>query len=90
MRILLSNEARSGGGGVESYLAAVVPALRAAGHEIALLYANPSAEQGPTTVETGAAWSVADLGLDAVMAVARGWRPDGRRGDAGCHRGGST
>lgn len=76
MRILLSNEARSGGGGVESYLASLVPALRAAGHELSLLYANPSAEQGPTNVETDASWSVADLGLNAAIAAARHWRPD--------------
>lgn len=76
MRILLSNEARSGGGGVESYLAALVPALGAAGHQLALLYANTSAERGPTDVETDASWSVRDLGLDAAIAAARAWRPD--------------
>jgi len=76
MRILISNESRSGGGGVESYLASVAPALRAAGHEIALLYANTAAEQGPTTIETGVAWSVSDLGIAAAIAQARAWRPD--------------
>lgn len=76
MRILVSNDVRSGGGGVESYLASVVPALSAAGHAIALLYADPSAEQGPTTIETDASWSVSDLGLDAAIAAARAWRPD--------------
>jgi glycosyltransferase involved in cell wall biosynthesis len=76
MRILLSNEARSGGGGVESYLASLVPALRAAGHELALLYANTAAEKGPTNVETEASWSVKDLGIDAAIEAARGWRPD--------------
>jgi glycosyltransferase involved in cell wall biosynthesis len=76
MRILLSNEARSGGGGVESYLAAVGPALRAAGHEVALLYANTAAEQGPTDVATERAWSVRDLGLETAVAAAQAWRPD--------------
>ena len=76
MRVLVSNEARSGGGGVESYLAAVVPALRAAGHDVALLYANTAAERGPTTIETDMAWSVRDLGLAEAIAQARGWRPD--------------
>ena len=76
MRILLSNEARSGGGGVESYLASVVPALAAAGHEVALLYANTSAEQGPTRIETDTSWSVKDLGLQTAIAAARAWRPD--------------
>lgn len=76
MRILISNEARSGGGGVESYLSSVVPALRAAGHDIALLYANTAAEQGPTTIETDAAWSVRDVGIPAAIDAARAWRPD--------------
>jgi glycosyltransferase involved in cell wall biosynthesis len=76
MRILVSNEARSGGGGVESYLASVVPALRAAGHDAALLYANTADERGPTTIETGESWSVTDLGLEPAIARARAWRPD--------------
>ena len=76
MRILVSNEARSGGGGVESYLASVVPALRAAGHDTALLYANTAGERGPTTIETGVSWSVKDLGLAPAIAQARAWRPD--------------
>src|SRR5262245_24270807 len=76
MRILISNEARSGGGGVESYLASVVPALRAAGHDVALLYANTAAEQGPTTIETDASWSVLDLGIRAAIEQARAWRAD--------------
>jgi glycosyltransferase involved in cell wall biosynthesis len=76
MRILVSNEARAGGGGVESYLASVVPGLRARGHQVALLYANSAAEQGPTGIETEASWSVRDLGLTAAIAAAGAWRPD--------------
>jgi glycosyltransferase involved in cell wall biosynthesis len=76
MRILVSNEARSGGGGVESYLAALAPALRAAGHDVALLYANTAAEQGPTRIETGESWSTRDLGITTAIERARGWRPD--------------
>src|SRR5262245_30986483 len=76
MRILLANEARRGGGGVEAYLASLVDALVVRGQEIALLYANPSAEQGPTSVSTRDAWSVADQGLDGAMAAASAWRPD--------------
>lgn len=76
MRILLSNEARSGGGGVESYLASLVPALRAVGHEVALVYANTASEKGPTSVETAESWSVTDLGVTAAIEAARRWRPD--------------
>src|SRR6516164_8435922 len=76
MRILIANEARSGAGGVETYLASLVEALAARGHDVALLYANPSAEQGPTTIPTRVAWSVADEGLDRAIAAVRAWRPD--------------
>jgi glycosyltransferase involved in cell wall biosynthesis len=76
MRILLVNEARSGGGGVESYLASIVAALGAAGHRLALLYANTAAESGPTDIETEASWSVRDLGIAPAIAAARAWRPD--------------
>src|SRR5207302_618848 len=76
MRILLANEARKGAGGVETYLASLVEPLAARGHEVALLYANPSAEQGPTSIPARDAWSVADEGLDRALAAVRGWRPD--------------
>ena len=76
MRILLANEARRGGGGVETYLASLAGALIARGHDLALLYANPSSEQGPTSVDLREAWSVADEGLDTAIACVRDWRPD--------------
>jgi glycosyltransferase involved in cell wall biosynthesis len=76
MRILLANEARRGGGGVETYLASLVDTLVRRGHDVALLYANPSAEQGPTSVPARDAWSVADEGLDRAITAARAWRPD--------------
>lgn len=76
MRILLANEARRGGGGVETYLASIVEPLVGRGHDVALLYANPSSEQGPTAIVTSDSWSVADDGLDRVVAAVRDWRPD--------------
>jgi glycosyltransferase involved in cell wall biosynthesis len=76
MRILVANEARAGGGGVESYLASVVAGLRARGHDVALLYANSAAEPGPTVIETETSWSVADRGLAPSIAAAAAWRPD--------------
>ena len=76
MRILLANEARQGGGGVETYLASLVPALEARGHDVALLYANPAAESGPTSIGASQSWSVEDLGLDRALEGARDWRPD--------------
>jgi glycosyltransferase involved in cell wall biosynthesis len=76
MRILLANEARAGGGGVESYLASLVPGLEARGHETALLYANSADDEGPTRIATREAWSVTDLGLERAVAATRAWRPD--------------
>ena len=76
MRILLANEARAGGGGVETYLANLVAALQDRGHQVALLYANPATETGPTRIDTPESWSVADLGLGAAVERVRAWRAD--------------
>jgi hypothetical protein len=76
MRILLANEARQGAGGVETYLASLIPHLEARGHAVALLYANTATERGPTQIITAESWSVADEGLEQAMAGARVWRPD--------------
>jgi glycosyltransferase involved in cell wall biosynthesis len=76
MRILLANEARHGGGGVETYLASLVPRLEDRGHTVAMLYANAAAETGPTRIVTREAWSVADEGLDRAIAAVRAWQPD--------------
>lgn len=76
MRILLANEARAGGGGVETYLAALVPGLEARGHQTALLYANSANDEGPTRIAARDAWSVRDLGFERAVAGARAWRPD--------------
>ena len=76
MRILFANESRRGGGGVESYLASVVPVLQDRGHDVALLYANAESQEGPTTIAAAQSWSVADRGLDRALAAAREWRPE--------------
>lgn len=76
MRILLANEARTGAGGVETYLASVAAGLRDRGHAVALLFANSAAHEGPTPIAAGDAWSVADAGLDRAVADARHWGPD--------------
>lgn len=84
MRLLIVHEAPAGGGGVESYLAAVMPALAARGHELAFLHYNPRSQQGPTRLDTGATGaacpmtvaSVTDDGLDAAMTRMGAWAPD--------------
>jgi glycosyltransferase involved in cell wall biosynthesis len=76
MRILLANEARSGAGGVETYLAAVTSLLASRHHDVALLHDNTSREAGATTIQTREHWSVQDLGLQAAIDQAFRWRPD--------------
>ena len=76
MRILLANEARAGGGGVESYLANLSTALQGRRHDVALLYGNPPAETGPTLIAAPDSWSVAELGVGRALERARSWRAD--------------
>src|SRR5262249_42717567 len=78
MRILIVHEAAAGGGGVESYLASLMPGLEARGHELAFLHYNPAAETGPTRIGRPGipATSVADRGLEESLAWVAAWRPD--------------
>ena len=65
MRILIAHEAAAAGGGVESYLAALMPALAARGHAVAFLCVPiRGPEQGPTRLDrVEQVFSVADRGL---------------------------
>lgn len=78
MRILIAHEALAGGGGVETYLEAVIPALLERGHQIAFLHYNSAAAEGPTRLEFGGvpSFSVMDHGLGQVMEAIGRWSPD--------------
>lgn len=79
MRILIAHEAAAGAGGVESYLASVMPALRARGHEVAFLHYNPKSDPGSTSLLTAGVRSfgvVDDDGLTNVLAGIAAWAPD--------------
>jgi glycosyltransferase involved in cell wall biosynthesis len=78
MRILIANEALRGGGGVETYLATLVPALVAAGHQIGVLHDNPLSEAGPQRIAPDGTWraGVSDEGLDGAIARVRDFAPD--------------
>jgi glycosyltransferase involved in cell wall biosynthesis len=78
MRILIAHEAVAGGGGVESYLAATIPALQARGHEVAFLHHNPRSEDGPTRLQFNGvpAFGVVDDGLQTVITSLAAWSPD--------------
>jgi len=64
-------------GGVESYLGTIIPALRAAGNDVAFLHE----EDLPTDrahINTGDApvISIASRGIDAAVAALQAWKPD--------------
>jgi glycosyltransferase involved in cell wall biosynthesis len=78
MRILIANEALTGAGGVETYLATLIPGLQAAGHEVGVLHDNPVSEVGPLRIVPEGTWraGVHDEGLDGAIARVRRFAPD--------------
>jgi glycosyltransferase involved in cell wall biosynthesis len=78
MRVLIVNEAAAGGGGVESYLAALMPGLAGRGHSLAFLHYNSADQAGPTRLDVFGVpdMSVADRGLAAALDWVSAWRPD--------------
>jgi glycosyltransferase involved in cell wall biosynthesis len=78
MRILIANEGLSGGGGVETYLSTLVPALQSAGHEVGVLHDNPAAEKAPQRIAPDGIWHVGvqDDGIETAMDGVRSFAPD--------------
>lgn len=76
MRILFANDGIGDAGGVQSYLAAVIPALAARGHEIALLHLDPVRGGEGSPAPDAPHICVSEMGIDGAMAAARAWRPD--------------
>jgi len=78
VRILIVHEAATGGGGVESYLAELMPGLERRGHQLAFLHHNSRAETGGIRLERPGVptASVADDGLEPAVARLKAWRPD--------------
>lgn len=78
MRILIAHEALAGGGGVETYLETVIPALRARGHDVAFVHYNRRSAAGPTRLEFDSipSFGVEDAGLSQVIGEIRRWAPD--------------
>jgi glycosyltransferase involved in cell wall biosynthesis len=76
MRILIANEHRALVGGVESYLASVIPALLARGHELMFLHALDA--QPGRSVLTAAASSMPCVlaGTASALAEVAAWKPD--------------
>ena len=78
MRILIANDIAAGAGGVESYLAALVPALQAAGHTVALLHDLPVDAAAPVHIARDhvPCIGVRSEGLDAALQRIRRFAPD--------------
>jgi glycosyltransferase involved in cell wall biosynthesis len=78
MRILIANDGLSGGGGVETYLSTLVPALQSAGHEVGVLHDNPAAEKAPQRIAPESTWHVGvqDVGIEKAIDGVRRFAPD--------------
>jgi glycosyltransferase involved in cell wall biosynthesis len=77
MRILFANDGIGDAGGVQTYLAAVMPALAARGHDVALLHLDPLRGGEGTPAPAGAPhFCMAEMGIDGALEAARAWAPD--------------
>jgi glycosyltransferase involved in cell wall biosynthesis len=77
MRIACVNWSRRHAGGIESYVASILPALRASGHEVAFWSERDEPrDRMPLPLPAGvAAWCAATSGLEESMRALREWRP---------------
>jgi glycosyltransferase involved in cell wall biosynthesis len=77
MRILLANDGIGDPGGVQSYLAALIPALAARGHQVALLHVSPLRPGARSPAPAGAPhFCVDELGADGAVFGAMQWEPE--------------
>ena len=77
MRIAISTWMRRRAGGVESYLAALVPALIARGHQIAIVYeVDEPADREPIQKIHGVREWRLDDSPDAALTELAAWQPD--------------
>lgn len=78
MRIAIINWSNRRIGGTGTYLSAVVPRLRRAGHEIALWHeVNTPADYDPIPMPPDSpVWSMSELGLESALAALSSWQPD--------------
>jgi len=78
MRIAVVNSHHARVGGAETYLDTVIPALAAAGHQIALLSELDSPPSLPRIRLPAAApaWCASAMGMPRALAALASWRPD--------------
>ena len=77
LRIAIVNWTNRRFGGTGTYLAAIMPALQDAGHEISLWHeANTPVDRPVLSTASAPVWSVSTLGLEGAMEALRAWHPD--------------
>ncbi|MDB4947859.1 MAG: hypothetical protein JWM27_508 [Gemmatimonadetes bacterium] len=77
MRILFANDGIGDAGGVQAYLASVMPALAARGHAVALLHEDRLRPGGESPAPAGVPhFCTAELGVDGACDAALAWVPD--------------
>jgi glycosyltransferase involved in cell wall biosynthesis len=76
MRILFANDGIGDAGGVQSYLAAVMPALRARGHEVAFLHLDEQRPDEPSPAPQGVPHFCLATDSMAAADAARRWAPE--------------
>ncbi len=77
MRILIVNDGVGDVGGVQRYLEAVSAALRARGHDLALLHLDRLRRAEDSPVGTDARhFCIMDLGAEGAVSAALAWPPD--------------
>lgn len=76
MRVLFANDGIGDAGGVQSYLAAVMPALAAQGHDVALLHLDPLRDGGEGTPAPAGAPHFCIAGEEDAVGRALAWGPD--------------
>jgi glycosyltransferase involved in cell wall biosynthesis len=76
MKILVAQDALHSEGGVESYLAAIIPALRARGHSIAMLFVRRGSGAPLVAGIDGPCVGVEGGGSDRALSEVKAWEPD--------------
>jgi glycosyltransferase involved in cell wall biosynthesis len=77
VRVLVASWTTRHAGGVESYLEKVIPAMRAAGLDVALFHeVDFPVDRARIAIGDVPLFTVASNGVDAVMPALRAWKPD--------------
>lgn len=77
MRILFANDGIGDAGGVQSYLASVIPALLERGHRVALLHLDRERRAGSSPAPASVPhFCIEALGVERAVEAALAWGPD--------------